>query len=200
MNIIMIGASTGGPRTLRSLFEFLPRLDAAVILVQHMPRFLNESFRRALSEKTIMDVRIARQGDMLETGVVYVAPSEFHMVLADNQRIDLVRGVKVNYVCPSVDVAMLSLHPGDEDTFIGVILTGMAADGTEGVRHIKNLGGLVFVQNQKTSAVYDMPRSALATGVVDFEGSPKAIREKLIETLGCIETVSPSAHAEGMAT
>lgn len=198
MNIIMIGASTGGPRALRSLFEFLPRLDAAVVLVQHMPRFLNESLRRSLAEQTLMDVRIARQGDELESGTVYVAPSEFHLVLANNRRIELVRGVKVNYVCPSVDVAMLSLRPNGEDSFLGVILTGMAADGTEGVRHIKNLGGLVFVQNQKTAAVYDMPRSAQAAGVVDFEGSPRAIREKLVETLGCIEAVSPSADANRM--
>jgi len=191
MNIIVMGASTGGPRALRSLFEYFPRLDAAVILVQHMPRFLNESLRRSLAEQTAMDVRLAQQGDMLESGTVFVAPSEFHLVLSNNRRIDLVRGVKVNYVCPSVDVAMLSLRSNREDSFFGVILTGMAADGSEGVRHIKNLGGRVLVQNQKTSAVYDMPRCALETGAVDFEGSPKAIREKLVETLGCIESVSP---------
>jgi two-component system chemotaxis response regulator CheB len=200
MNIMMIGASTGGPRALRSLFEFLPCLDAAVILVQHMPRFLNESLRRNLSERTIMDVRIARQGDILQSGVIYVAPSEFHLVLHENRRIDLVRGVKVNYVCPSVDVAMLSLRPAHEDRYVGVILTGMSADGAEGVKHIKQLGGRVFVQNQKTAAVYDMPRSAVETGAVDFEGSPKVIREKLIELTGSIEPVSSSAREEQLDT
>ncbi|MBN1941679.1 MAG: chemotaxis protein CheB [Phycisphaerae bacterium] len=193
MNIIVIGASTGGPKALRSLFEFLPRLDAAIVLVQHMPRFLNESFRRVLAERTLMDVSLAEPGQMLEHGVVFVAPSEFHLVLNDNRRIDLVRGVKVNYVCSSVDVTMLSLRPRGEDSFLGIILTGMAADGADGIRHIKNLGGLTFVQNQMTAAVYDMPHSALLTGAVDFEGSPKAIRERLVEKFGCIQTVSSPA-------
>jgi two-component system chemotaxis response regulator CheB len=138
-----------------------------------------------------MDVCVAKQGDILEAGTVFIAPSEYHLVLSNNRRIDLVRGVKVNYVCPSVDVAMLSLRPNSEDSFFGVILTGMASDGTEGIRHVKNLGGRIYVQNQKTSAVYDMPHSAIQTGAVDFEGSPKAIREKLMESIGCIEAVSP---------
>ncbi|MBN1556172.1 MAG: chemotaxis protein CheB [Phycisphaerae bacterium] len=190
MNIVMIGASTGGPKALRSLFEYLPRIDAAVILIQHMPKFLNVSFCKALSERTLMDVHLAVQDQLLEHGVVHVAPSEYHLVLADNRRIDLVRGVKVNYVCPSVDVAMLSLQARRDDRFVGVVLTGMAADGAEGVRHIKNLGGMAFVQNQMTAAVYDMPHSALLTGAVDFQGSPKSLREKLVETFGVLETTT----------
>lgn len=189
MNLVLIGASTGGPKTLQSLFEFFPRLDAAVILVQHMPRFLNESLRRVLAERTLMDVCLAEKGQTLEHGVVYLAPSEVHLTLENNRRIDLARGEKVNHVCPSIDVAMLSLCPREEDAFVGVILTGMACDGVEGIRHIKQLGGQVFVQNRLTAAVYTLPHAALATGLVDFEGSPKAIREKLVERFGCISAV-----------
>lgn len=200
MNIIMIGASTGGPRALRSLFAFLPRLEAAIVVVQHMPRFLNESLRRSLAERTEMDVRTARAGDQLESGAIYIAPSEFHLVLTNNRDIHLVRGVKVNYVCPSVDVAMLSLRPDEKDSFTGVILTGMASDGIEGIRHIKNLGGTVFVQDRKTAAVYDMPQRTLAAGIVDFEGSPKSIHDRFMDMFGNREAVSHSTMENPLET
>jgi len=184
MNITVIGVSTGGPRVLRELFRDLPRLNTCVLLVQHMPGFLNETVRRRLSRNTAMDVRLAGDGDALAPGVVFLAPSERHLEVIHNRRIRLVEGEKVNFVRPSADVAMRSLMAVAGDRLIGIVMTGLGSDGALGIRHIKQLGGLTLVQDEKTSTIFGMPKAAVDTGYVDYEGAPRAIRRMLIETVG----------------
>lgn len=191
MNITIVGVSTGGPRVLREFFSVMPRLHSSLVLIQHMPRFINNAFCRDLGRETPMDIHLGQQGDRLEPGVVHVAPSGFHLVLEQNRQIALRLGAKVNTVCPSVDVAMLSLKPIAGDHVSGVVMTGLGRDGAEGIRHINNLDGLTCVQNQRTAPIYDMPQAALTTGAVDFEGSPSAICRKLIETFGCLDATTP---------
>jgi two-component system chemotaxis response regulator CheB len=90
-------------------------------------------------------------------------------------------GEKVNYVCPAIDVTMQSLQTKPGDTFVGVVLTGLGRDGAEGIRHIKSLGGLTLAQDEATSTIFGMPRAAMETGCVDYEGTPGAIQQKLID-------------------
>jgi two-component system chemotaxis response regulator CheB len=183
-NIVVIGSSAGGPRVLKWIFKGLPRLNAGVIVVQHMPKFINESLRDSLSSITSMTVRIAVDNSPIERGTVYIAPSEMHLTLADNRILRVCQGDKVNFVCPSADVTMKSLLWDLDMQFVGVVVTGMGKDGADGIAHIKRIGGTTIAQDEKTSSIFGMPKEAIRTGCVDFILPPDDIRAKLIDLVG----------------
>jgi two-component system chemotaxis response regulator CheB len=182
--IVIIGASTGGPRTLRRVLESFPSLDdVCIIVVQHMPKHINESVRKSLARITRMKVKLAEDGDLLENDVILLAPGNVHIEISDNQRVRLVDGGKVNFVRPSIDVAMKSLQADPSINAIGVILTGMGSDGVEGISHIKRLGGATIAQDRLSSVIFGMPRLAAETGDVDFVLPPEMIGEKIAELI-----------------
>lgn len=180
-NLVMIGSSTGGPETLRRILSRLPLLDAAILIVQHMPKFVNESVRAELAGESRMPIRLAADGLPLEHGVILLAPSEMHLVLDGNRTVRLIEGEKVNYVRPSVDVAMKSLRSIPRVNVIGVILTGMGCDGAEGIKHIKLRGGATIAQDEASSVIYGMPKAAADTGHVDFILAPELVGDKITE-------------------
>ncbi len=183
-NIVIIGISTGGPKTLRNLFTGMPLLDASIVLVQHMIKCANRSLCETLNSITEMEVRLARHGESIQPGVVYFAPSEVHLELVNNQIIQLVNSPKVCYVRPAVDVTMKSIKRDNGDNIIGIIMTGMGKVGTDGISHIKSVGGTTFAQDEKTSVIWGMPKAAIGTGHVDYILSTEGIRDKLISQLG----------------
>jgi two-component system, chemotaxis family, protein-glutamate methylesterase/glutaminase len=178
--LVIIGASTGGPGVVGGILGLLPPLPASVIVVQHMPRFINESFVRTLGKQASMPVRLIRDGDLLEAGTVYVAPSDVHCTLVLDRTFHLAAGPRVNYVCPSIDVTMESVRtPASERALVGVLLTGMGRDGAAGMGHLKRLGALTLAQNERTSAVYGMPAEAVKLGCVDRSLSPEGIAREV---------------------
>lgn len=185
-NIIVIGVSTGGPKILGRLFTDMPKLNAGVILVQHMPKFINDSLRSTLSMNTDMTIKIAEDNDTIEAGNVYIAPSEIHLELEKNSTIKLCEGEKVNSVRPSIDVAMKSIIKIPRKKIVGVLLTGMGKDGAEGISHIKTIGGTTIAEDEGSCVIYAMPKAAIATGDVDFVMKPEEVREKLIELVGVL--------------
>ncbi len=189
-NIVIIGSSAGGPRILKSLFTGMPFLNGCVLVVQHMPKFVNESLCGMLDGCTDMTVRLAEDGDKLERGHVYLAPSEIHLELEKNRAIRLLQGEKVNFVCPSVDVAMKSVKKTPGALLIGIVLTGMGKDGAEGIQYLKEIDGITMAQDKNTSVIFSMPREAAQTGAVDFICTPNEIREKLVELLGVMTPVN----------
>ena len=189
-NIVMIGVSTGGPVALRRLFAGLPPLDAAIVIVLHIPPGMDYRIARGLDAVASMPVALAEDGEYLRSGRVYLAPGGFHLKLEGNSRIILAEDERVNFVLPSADVAMKSLlKPVKKQQIIGVIMTGMGKDGAEGIRHIKALGGTTIVQDQESSAIYGMPKAALDTGAVDFMAPPHKIAEKLVKLLSCDRSI-----------
>ena len=183
-NIVMIGVSTGGPIALKNLFANLPPLDAAFVIVLHIPPGMDYRIAKGLGAVASMPVALAQEGEYLHSGRIYLAPGGFHLKLEGNSRVILQEGPRVNFVQPSADVAMLSLlKPLKERHIIGVIMTGMGKDGAEGVRHIKALGGLTMAQDLASSAIYGMPKAAMETGAIDFQLPPDKISKKLIELL-----------------
>lgn len=182
--VVIIGASTGGFKIVGRVFSNLPMLNACIIVVQHMLRSVNGAFKEKLNRNTEMEVKIAEDGDNIEGGNVYIAPSGLHLRLIDNRKIGLINDGKVNSVRPSIDVTMNSLKSGPGDGIIGVILTGMGKDGVEGISHIKSIGGITIAQDRDTSAIYGMPKAAVETGDVDFALTPEEISDKLIEVVG----------------
>lgn len=182
--LTIIGSSAGGPRILREIFDHLPHLNGSIIVIQHMPAFINESVCRTLNTCTDMTVKVAEDGEFLRNGTVYIAPSEVHLYLLENERIRLKKGEKVNWVCPSIDVTMKSLIRKPYHKFMGIVLTGMGRDGADGLVYMKSIGAITVAQDAETSIVNGMPKEAAQTGRVDFVLTPDQIKNKLMAELG----------------
>lgn len=180
-HLVIIGSSAGGPRILKELFSGLPRLKAAVVLVQHMPAFVNEPLTKSLDNITDMDVVLAQDGDFLKNGTVHVVPSGRHCVIEQNRMLRFSGMEKVNFVCPAVDVTMESVAADKKQQLTGIILTGMGRDGARGIVHMKSLGATTVAQDEATSIIYGMPQEAQKTGKIDFVLSTKSIAQKLVD-------------------
>lgn len=166
-NLVIIGSSTGGPSALKSLFTLTPPLDAAVIIVQHMPEYINELLAADLQVSARMPCRVVRGGDIFEKGRLYLAPSGRHLLLGSLGNAYFSQGEQVNYVRPSVDVFMESVRRSTFNKIAGVILTGMGIDGAKGLGHLKEIGALTIAQNQESSAIFGMPKAAIELGAAD---------------------------------
>jgi len=182
----MIGSSTGGTLVLSQIFSSVPVLDAAVVIVQHIPPVFDKGFAERLNDTSKMNAVLADNGDRLERGKIYLAPSRMHLKLVDNETIEIFKGEKVNFCCPSADVTMRSALKNCTGKLVGVVLTGLGRDGADGITHIKGLQGITIAQDKGTCAVYGMPMEAAKTGNVDFILPPEKIGEKLIELAGII--------------
>jgi two-component system chemotaxis response regulator CheB len=182
--MVIIGSSGAGLPILTSIFKNMPRLHGAIVLIQHMPFYINQTVCDNLAAITQMTVKIADQDERLKYGNLYIAPSELHLMILQNERIRLFGGEKVNYVCPSIDVAMMSLKSDPGLQPMGILLSGVGSDGVKGISHIKRLGGVTMVLDKNASPISGMADEALATGDVDYVLSPEQIREKMREHLG----------------
>ena len=186
-NLVVIGSSTGGPRILKRLFRDMPKINSPIILVQHMPIFMNDSLKKSIERITDMNVKIAEDKEILENGTIYIAPSEVHLKIVNNMQVRLEKSEKVNYVCPSIDVTMESLKKDGNRNIFGVILTGMGKDGAKGLSYIKKIGGKTFAQDKDSCVIYGMPRAAYETGSVDFVLSPEEIKNIIVKLTGKIK-------------
>ena len=184
--LIIIGSSAGGPRVLKDLFFEIPLLNTCIIVVQHMPAFVNQPFAHSLDLETPMTVSLAQDGDVLTPGRVFLAPSGIHLHLEQNRILRLKGTDKVNFVCPAVDVTMMSLAPSPQLALAGAILTGMGKDGARGIAYMKSLGALTLAQDEATSIIFGMPKEAAKTGQVDWVLSTSDIAAKLTEFSGLL--------------
>lgn len=172
--IVAVGASTGGPQALRVVLSGIPRgFGASVVMVQHIPASFTRGFARRIGRLTSLPTKEAEDGEVLEPGVIYVAPGGSHTTVVQEAagsipHVALDHGPPVNGVRPSVDVLFTSLARLDGCPVIGVVLTGMGTDGAEGIRQLKKAGALTLAQDAPSSAVFGMPRAAAETGAVDY--------------------------------
>ncbi len=172
---------------MRQVLEGVPSLDACIIVIQHMPKHVNASVKRSIERVTKMQVKIAEDSDAVKEGLILIAPSEVHFELRENAVVRLYEAPKVNFVCPSVDVAMQSLQGDPGMNIVGVLLTGMGKDGAKGISHIKGIGGITIAQDKATSTVFGMPGAAVATGDVDYTLPPDMIGPKLLELTQAVQ-------------
>lgn len=165
--VLVLGASTGGPPAIRELLTSLSvGFPAPIVLVQHMPASFIEPFTERLDNDLPVDVRVGNPGEPLLPGVVYVAPGERSVELRrmPTGRLHLVVRRVARVECqhvPSVDALFLSAAGACGERAWGVVLTGMGRDGAEGLLAIRRAGGLTVAQDQSTSAVFGMPRAAI---------------------------------------
>lgn len=168
--IIAIGSSTGGTEALKVVLGGLPKNAPAVLVVQHMPQSFLESFALRLNQTCAVDVKMARNGEFVQTGTVYIAQGSKHMVLRRSGAsyfIEVGLGAKVSGHCPSVDVLFNSVSKVAGSNAIGVILTGMGSDGARGLLHMHESGAKTIAQSEESCVVYGMPKEAIKLGGVD---------------------------------
>lgn len=164
-SVVIIGASTGGPRALQQVLSGFPAdLPAAMVVVQHMPAGFTHSLAQRLNKHTALMVQEAADGDRLARGLVLVTPGDFHLNFQGANRVVLTKGPPRNHVRPSIDVTMESGVEQHGTGVIGVVLTGMGSDGTAGARLIVDAGGRVVAEAESTCVVYGMPRSVVDAG------------------------------------
>ncbi len=179
--LIIIGTSTGGPRALRHVIPSLPTdLPAAVLIVQHMPAGYTTSFAQRLNELSLLTVREAAEGDHLACGLALLAPGGFHLKV-NKKRVFLDEGPPRNHIRPSVDITMETAVSYFGSNIIGIILTGMGVDGTDGAAAIKAAGGTIIAENEQTSIVNGMPGSVVKAGLADYVLSTPEIAPALVE-------------------
>lgn len=169
---------------LEEMLPRLPVLNAAVVIIQHITPYIDKSFVTSLAIVSHMPVSLAQDGTHIQSGRVYLAPGGVHLTLIRNSVFRFHDGEKVNFVRPSIDVAMKSVTTPAGIKVVGVILTGMGSDGAVGISHIKQLGGITIAQDQKTSVIYGMPKAAAETGRIDFVLPTERIADKIRELFG----------------
>lgn len=182
--LVIIGASTGGPRALHAMLPTLsPDFPAPIIVVQHMPKHFTSHFARHLDEAVELDVVEASTGDELKAGTVYVAPGGHHLHIEGNH-LAVREGTRVNGLMPSIDVTMIDAAMSWRNNVTGVILTGIGRDGREGARAIKGAGGTVIAEDETTCAVYGMPQSVVDAGLADTVMPLLGIAQQLCDEVG----------------
>jgi len=166
--ILAIGASTGGPQALRTIFRSLPSgLPCSVLVVQHIAAGFAEGLAGWLDEESDMEVVLATNGVSLRPGVAYVAPTQLQMRAGRAGILCLTDEDPCEGHKPSASILFESVADVYGEGAVGVILSGMGKDGTRGLRQLKAASGIVLAQDEATSVIFGMPKAAIEAGVVD---------------------------------
>lgn len=162
--IAAIGASTGGTEAIKEVLHGFPANGPGAMIVQHMPEGFTRSFAERLDGMCAMEVREARDGDSIRSGLALISPGNKHMVLRKSGARYFVRikeGPMVHHQRPSVDVLFNSVAKYAGKNAVGVILTGMGADGASGMKAMRDAGAVTIAQDERTCIVFGMPRAAI---------------------------------------
>jgi two-component system, chemotaxis family, protein-glutamate methylesterase/glutaminase len=184
VKLVIIAASTGGPKILLDILSAIPQgIPSAIIVIQHMlPRFIG-AFAKRLEKGSPLPVLVGSRGMRLSKETIIIAPGGKHLILVPD-----IDGVVVDFdesgpragVMPSADVTMISAAPLFRENLLGVILSGMGRDGVEGFAAIKSEGGSTAVEDEESSAIYGMPGRALMKGLADKVLTPPEVALEII--------------------
>jgi two-component system, chemotaxis family, protein-glutamate methylesterase/glutaminase len=182
--VVVIGTSTGGPPALQAIIPRLPaQLGAPLLIVQHMPAGFTRSLAERLDQRSRLRVREAEEGDVLESGVVLIAPAGRHMKVrrrGAETRVWLDEEPRSALHRPAIDVLMSSVAKLYGRHALGILLTGMGSDGVEGLRAIRAAGGRTLAESEETAVIYGMPKAAVEAGVVDQTVSLTRIADEIL--------------------
>jgi two-component system chemotaxis response regulator CheB len=191
--IIFIGASTGGTEATRELLAALPADAPAVVITQHMPAGFTKSYATRLNGLCRIAVKEAQDGERILPGHAYIAPGGHHLSVERSGANYIARvqvGEPVNRHMPSVEVLFKSAARVVGPNAIGVMLTGMGADGAKAMREMHDAGAYCVAQDEATCVVFGMPREAIAAGAVDDVLPLPQIAPHLIDRLRSIAGMS----------
>jgi two-component system chemotaxis response regulator CheB len=168
--VIAMGASTGGTEAIAFVLRQLPPSCPGMVIAQHIPPQFSRAFANRLNDTCAMTVREAEDGDPLPAGTALIAPGDFHMLLrkgASGFFVSVKTGPRVCYQRPSVDVLFSSVAEAAGANTVGVLLTGMGADGARGLLKMHQAGARTIAQDEASCVVFGMPREAIALGAAD---------------------------------
>lgn len=183
---IVVGASTGGTEALRVLLRNMPLDSPPVVIVQHMPASFTASFAERLNLDTPLRVSEAVEGEPLTPGRAYVARGDTHLTIrwsASRWYARYTNTTPVNRHCPSVDVLFESAVQTVGDRAVGILMTGMGADGARGLLQLHQAGALTIAQNAGSCVVFGMPKVAMQLGAVDLTGAPEEIPQLVAQAM-----------------
>jgi two-component system chemotaxis response regulator CheB len=168
--VLALGASMGGTIALEAVLTALPAAIPGTVVVQHMPEHFTYALAQRLDSLCAMEVREASDGEAIRAGVVLIAPGNRHLTIQRNGTSFVARvkdGPAVHFQRPAVDVLFESVAKSAGARAVGVLLTGMGADGARGLLAMKAAGARTLAQDEATSIVFGMPKEAIAAGAVD---------------------------------
>lgn len=168
-SIVAVGASTGGPTAIQQLLESLHGAPLCLLVCQHMPPRFTRAFAERLDRLGSFAVREARTGDQVQPRLALIAPGGRHLAVArkgDGLEVRVEPSVPSDKHAPSIDRLFSSVAEVLGDRSLGVVLTGMGADGALGARAIAAAGGQVWAEAEQTATIFGMPQEAIATGAV----------------------------------
>lgn len=184
--IVAVASSTGGTEAVERILRGLPADIAPMLIVQHMPSGFTKFFADRLNSICPMEVREAKDNDYLQKGLVLIAPADKHMKLVrrgSKLMVECFIGTKMHGVMPAADVLFESVAPLMRRNVVGVILTGMGADGARGMMMMHNNGAKTIGQDQKSCVVYGMPKVAYDMGAIDMQLPLDNIAETILKLL-----------------
>jgi two-component system, chemotaxis family, protein-glutamate methylesterase/glutaminase len=187
---LAIGTSTGGPVALQKILIKLPQsFPYPIVMVQHMPAAFTEAFANRLNDLCAINVKEAKQGDTLVAGTAYLAPGGCQMLIEGRAGSAYIRIAEAdrypdNTYKPSVDLTFQSISTVFGGDVLGIILTGMGADGREGCRALKLRGARIWAQDEKSSVVYGMPQAVTVANIAeqnfDIEHMAQQIKTEML--------------------
>lgn len=185
--LVVIGTSTGGPQALQAVITRLPsNLPCGVIVVQHMPAGFTKSLADRLNSISAISVKEAENDEIIRSGQVYIAPGNYHLRIApataSERKIVLSQEPPVGNHRPAVNVLFDSAAQFGRD-LVSVIMTGMGADGCEGMKKIKATGGYSIAQDENSCVVYGMPKAVVDAGLADEIRPLNRIAEAIVEAV-----------------
>lgn len=169
--LVVIGASVGGPKALRTILQELPNnFPFPIIIVQHLNNHFINPLAESLDNSCEIKVKVAKNNETLKPSTVYIAPGEKHIKIGmrdDKPCLITYSGEPVNSCLPSVDILFSSASDIYENSVIGILLTGMGEDGVNGLAKIHKKGGITITESEETAILFGMPKFAIEKGVVD---------------------------------
>ena len=184
IQIIAMGASTGGTEALLAVLEKLPDNLPPIVITQHMPPVFTNMYAERLDRLCKMAVREAKDQDKLYPGLCLIAPGGLQMqVIKDREglRVSCAEGEKVSGHCPSIDYLFSSVARECASHAVGILLTGMGRDGANGLLAMHEKGAYTLGQDEESSVVYGMPMEAYKLGAVDKQGNLEQIAKYLLD-------------------
>lgn len=171
IEIVAIGTSTGGPNALAEVLPMIPNdFPVPIVVVQHMPPIFTRLLAERLASRSAIPVEEGSAGVVLSPGRAWIAPGNFHMKVIRSGmswRLDLNQAPPENSCRPAVDVLFRSVAQAYGANVLGVVMTGMGADGVRGAQHIREAGGEVIIQDEASAVVWGMPGLVYAAGQAD---------------------------------
>ena len=186
IELIAMGASTGGTEALLAVLKELPGNLPPIVITQHMPPVFTEMYAERLDRLCAMEVREAKDGDALYPGLCLIAPGGLQMRVHRDvlgARVSCKEEDKVSGHCPSVDVLFHSVAEEYKSSAVGILLTGMGKDGAKGLLAMHEQGAYTLGQDEKSSVVYGMPMEAYKLGAVSQQGNLQQIAQYLLQKI-----------------